>query len=77
MCKANPKIYLILMDIKMPNMNGHEAAKLIKKFRPDLPIIAQSAYALESEIKKYGGIFDDYLIKPINEDVFLDKVMKY
>jgi len=76
-CKSNPNIHLILMDIKMPIIDGHEAAICIKEFRPDLIIIAQSAYALEDEIKKYGGIFDDYITKPIKESELKQKMMKY
>lgn len=75
--KTNPGIDLILMDIKMPLMTGHEAAKVIKKINPNLPIVAQSAYALEIEIKKYSGIFDDYITKPINEENLIEKVNKY
>lgn len=75
--KSNTNIDLILMDIKMPIMDGHEAAKIIKELKPDFPIIAQSAYALEHEIEKYSGIFDDYLTKPINGDYLKQKVMKY
>ncbi len=75
--KANPKIDLILMDIKMPIMTGHEAAKIIKELNPDLPIVAQSAYALEHERAKFDGIFDDYLTKPINENDLKQMVMKY
>ncbi len=67
-CKSNPDIDLILMDIKMPVMDGHQAAKLIKEFRPALPIIAQSAYALEREVTKYEDVFDSYLTKPINKE---------
>jgi len=76
-CKSNPTIGLILMDIKMPIMNGHQAAKLIKEFRPDLPIIAQTAYGLQDEIKQYSGIFDNYITKPIMEDELKDKVMRF
>jgi len=76
-CKSNSKIDLILMDIRMPIMDGHEAAKIIKKQKPELPIIAQSAYALEHERAKYEGIFDDYLTKPINENDLKQMVMKY
>jgi len=76
-CKANPNIDLILMDIKMPIMTGDAAAKLIKKIRPDLTIIGQSGYTLQNEIKKYTGIFDDYLIKPINEDMLIEITSKY
>jgi CheY-like chemotaxis protein len=42
-----------------------------------LPIIAQTAYALPSEIKKYGKIFDDYITKPINEKAFLHTLSQY
>jgi len=76
-CKNNSEIDLILMDIKMPIMDGHTAAKMIKEFRPNLPIIAQSAYALEHEIEKYTGIFDDYLTKPINEADLFQVLSKY
>jgi PAS domain S-box-containing protein len=75
--KSNPNIDLILMDIKMPIMTGHEAAKIIKELKPELPIVAQSAYALGHERAKYEGIFNDYLIKPINEDDLKQMVMKY
>jgi hypothetical protein len=58
-------------------MDGHTAAKKIKEFRPDLPIIAQSAYALEKEIEEYSGIFNDYLIKPIQEEELIRKIKNY
>jgi PAS domain S-box-containing protein len=76
-CKANSRIDLILMDIKMPVMDGYEAAILIKSVCPALPIVAQSAYALEHEKAKYESIFDDYLTKPLNEDELIRKVNKY
>ncbi len=68
-------IDLVLMDIKMPVMDGHSAAKKIKKKYPKLPVIAQSAYALEHEIEKYEGIFDDYITKPINENELKNKLL--
>jgi PAS domain S-box-containing protein len=76
-CKTNKKIDLILMDIKMPIMNGYEAAKIIKEIKPHLPIIAQSAYALEHEIERYSKFFDDYLTKPINKTNLKEKISKY
>jgi len=76
-CKKNNKIHLILMDIKMPGMDGYQAAKEIKEIRPDLPIIAQSAYAMEHEIKKYSTTFDDYIVKPIKEDELMLKMKKW
>jgi CheY-like chemotaxis protein len=52
LCKSNPSIDLVLMDIKMPEMDGYEATTRIKEFKPDLPIIAQTAYTTESDRNK-------------------------
>ncbi len=68
LCFSNAPIDLVFMDIKMPVMDGYTAAKLIKNHRPELPLIAQSAYALENEIDKYQSVFDDYLTKPLKID---------
>lgn len=77
-CISNPEINLILMDIKMPVMDGYTAANLIKEFKPRLPIIAQSAYALEHERERFtGNAFDDYITKPINSNELIKKIMKY
>ncbi len=60
-------IDLILMDIKMPGMDGIEASKIIKRMRPDLPIIAQTAYAFNDEKNKIASIgCDEYLAKPLD-----------
>jgi PAS domain S-box-containing protein len=74
-------IELVLMDIQMPEMDGYEAMSLIKKYSPQKPIIAQTAFALLEERKKCIEMgFDDYISKPINlpdlytkMDVFLSK----
>jgi len=76
-CQRNQNINLILMDIKMPIMDGKTATKVIKTFNPHLPIIAQTAYALEHERAKYEGIFDDYLTKPISEQALKEKLHKF
>lgn len=73
-------IDLVLMDIKMPEMSGTEATKEIKKMRPDLPVIAQTAYAMDDERETilHEG-FDAYLAKPIqrNEIIsIIEKVLK-
>ncbi|MFA6128661.1 MAG: PAS domain S-box protein [Bacteroidales bacterium] len=67
-CKNNKEINLVLMDIKMPGMNGYEATIQIKKNRPDLPVIAQTAYSTEEDrnSSKLAGC-DDYISKPISE----------
>jgi hypothetical protein len=49
-CRSGKKIDLVLMDINMPEMNGFEATALIKAERPDLPVIAQTAYANHSDM---------------------------
>lgn len=61
------KIDCILMDIKMPRLNGIETAKIVKKTHPDLYIIAQTAYSqIEQEFNISHNCFDDYVLKPIN-----------
>jgi PAS domain S-box-containing protein len=77
-CEIDPSINLVLMDIKMPLMNGLDATKLIKSKRPHLPVIAQSAYAMNSDIKeaKLAGC-DEYLSKPIKISQVTDLVEKY
>jgi len=64
---------LVLMDINMPLLNGYECTAIIKKERPDLPVIAQTAYAMsgEREISREAGC-DDYLSKPIKVKELLD-----
>lgn len=76
-CKNNSDIDLVLMDIKMPLMNGDAAAILIKELRPNIKIVAQSAYALTNEISFYSEIFDDYITKPIVKDKLITIVKKY
>ncbi len=67
MCEAHPEIDAVLMDIKMPKMDGQEAARILKNKYPHIPVIAQTAYALDSEKETYGKVFDDYVTKPIEE----------
>ena len=76
-CEKNNKIGLILMDIKMPILDGHSAAQMIRKVRPDIPIIAQSAYVLQNERDIYADLFSDYLTKPIPLPVLTKTVLKY
>jgi PAS domain S-box-containing protein len=75
-CKYDSSIDIVLMDLKMPVMDGSTAARLIKQMRPGLPIIAQMAYALESE-RILGKCFDDFIVKPIRKDVLKKKLRKF
>jgi CheY-like chemotaxis protein len=66
-CRKHPDIDLILMDILMPNMNGYEATKEIRKFNSDVIIIAQTAYGLSGDRQKsIEAGCNDYIAKPIN-----------
>lgn len=64
MCSSHNEITLVLMDIKMPVMDGITAACEIKKILPQLPIIAQTAYADEIDMQTTDEYFDDYISKP-------------
>ena len=74
----NPDIGLILMDIKMPVMDGLEATRQIKAINRDITVIALTAYAMagdEARILEAGC--DYYLTKPIDKKLFLAKLAQY
>ncbi len=76
--KKEEKIDLILMDLQMPEMNGYEATKIIKEADPELPIIAQTAFAMSDDREKaINAGCDDYLAKPIKSKDLLHIVSKY
>ena len=69
---------LILMDIKMPVMDGLEATRQIKAQLPDLPIIALTANAFDSDrLKAVSAGCDDFLSKPVNTALCLKTIEKY
>jgi CheY-like chemotaxis protein len=76
--RSNKDIDLVLMDINMPLLNGYECTKVIKQERPDLPVIAQTAYAMsgEREVSRAAGC-DDYLAKPIKVNELLDALARH
>jgi len=74
----NPRVDVILMDIKMPEMDGYEAMKRIKIMEKEFPIIAQTAYAMEGEKEQImSSGFDDYISKPIRIKALLEKIHHY
>jgi CheY-like chemotaxis protein len=78
MCDQNDTIDLILMDLQMPEMNGYEATLILKKKYPQLPIIAQTAFAMSDDREKaLDAGCDDYLAKPIKSKDLLGVVGKY
>ncbi|MGE0090473.1 MAG: response regulator, partial [Bacteroidales bacterium] len=78
MIEKYPEISLVLMDIKMPIMNGYIATKKIKKIKPGLPIIAQTAYAMQGDREKaiQAGC-DDYITKPILEQKLIELLKRF
>lgn len=77
---SNPQIELVLMDIRMPEMDGHEATRIIKKKHPTVPVIAQTAFASRPDRKKaFDAGCDEYISKPFKKKEFfkiLDKLLK-
>jgi CheY-like chemotaxis protein len=76
--KKHPEINLVLMDLKMPEMDGFEATRLIKRLRPELAVIAQTAYSFTEEKEKaeLAGC-NDYISKPIKKQALLEIINKY
>ncbi|GEM_PF-405776 len=71
-------IDLVLMDIKMPGMDGYQALKQIRQSYPDIPVIAQTAYALKGDresIIRAG--FNDYIAKPLHRQRVLAMLRPY
>ena len=76
--RNTPDIDLILMDIRMPGMDGMEATRQIKLIRPQLPIIAQTAYVFSEERSKILSCgCDEYLAKPLALEKLNDLINKY
>ncbi len=78
LCKNNPDIDIILMDIKMPEIDGYEATRKIRQFNPGIIIIAQTAYALEGDRQKaIDAGCNDYIPKPIRKDELLNMINRF
>lgn len=70
-------IDLILMDIKMPDIDGFEVTKKIKQYNPGIPIIAQTAFALSGdEERTYEAGCDIYISKPIDKKELINNIRK-
>jgi CheY-like chemotaxis protein len=66
-CRKNPDINLVLMDIKMPEMDGYEATRQIREFNKKVIIIAQTAYGLAGDREEaIAAGCNEYVSKPIN-----------
>lgn len=78
MVKNNSEIDLILMDIKMPNMNGYDAFQEIRKFNKNIPIIAQTSYSFQEELDRIKALgFNGFISKPIEKDKLYNLIKLY
>lgn len=75
-CKSGVRIDLVLMDLKMPLMDGYTATGKIKNLFPDIPVIAQTAYFNEREKALACGC-NDFISKPFNKVQLLSKIAEY
>lgn len=75
-CRKNEDIDLVLMDLMMPEMDGSSAAKIIKTFNPEIPIILQTAYSIDND-PAGTELFDDYISKPIRLDILRQKLSRF
>ena len=77
-CKTNPEIDLVIMDIQLPELNGYDATRQIKKLNKNLPVIAHTAYALAKEREEcFAAGCDDYIAKPTGRENILPILNKY
>jgi CheY-like chemotaxis protein len=77
-CKNREDIDIILMDIKMPVMDGIEATRQIKIMKPGIPVIAVTAYAYDTDKKRLlEGGFDEYLPKPLKRESLLKTINQF
>lgn len=78
LCRNHPEISFVMMDIKMPVMNGLEATRLIREFRPGLPIVALTAYAQTGDEQKIlAAGCNEYYPKPVQPDILKRLIGKF
>ncbi len=76
--RKNPDIKLILMDIKMPVMDGYEATRQIRKIDDAIPVVAQTAYSLPADKKlAIEAGCTGHLAKPVSRKMLTDTIQKY
>jgi PAS domain S-box-containing protein len=77
-CRNNADLDLVLMDVRMPQMDGFEATQQIRLFNKELIIIAQTAYAFAGDREKaIEAGCNDYITKPINRIILFELIDKY
>lgn len=73
------KFHLVIMDISLPDMNGITITEKLKELADfkDVPFIAATAHAMDYDEELFRKTFDDYISKPIDDDLFTEKVKKW
>jgi len=78
MINENTEIDAVLMDIRLPRMNGIEATRKIKEINPEMPVIIQTAYEMISAREEaFESGCDDFITKPINSKTLLSVLNKH
>ena len=78
LCEENPDIKIVLMDIRLPELNGYEATKKIREFNKDVIIIAQTSYAFPDDREKsITAGCNDYISKPYNQSDLTELLKKW
>ncbi|MFH1297776.1 MAG: response regulator [Bacteroidota bacterium] len=78
LCIQHPEIDVVLMDIRLPGMDGLEATEKITSFRQTLPVIAQTAYATEhDQAAAFAAGCWDFIAKPIRANEMIELIKKY
>jgi len=76
-CRDNPEVDLVLMDIQMPKMNGYEATRQIRQFNKDVVIIAQTAFAMAGDKEKaLEAGCNNYIAKPLNRAKLMEMLFR-
>lgn len=77
-CQKDQQIDLVLMDVRMPIMDGYEATRQIKKIRPDLPVITQTSYAMDGDREEsIRAGCDDYIAKPFEIKDLMELIARH
>lgn len=77
-CKSPEKFDLVIMDLRLPEMDGFEAFEQIRKSKPEVPVIAQTAFftpEIEQKCKDLG--FNEFILKPISRNHLLMSIQKF
>ncbi len=76
--RENPDILAVLLDIRLPETSGFDILKVLKKERPDVPVIAETAFAMAGDRDNcLNAGFDDYISKPVNRKTLIGLLNKY